>query len=208
MNTAGVFAARRTAAVGAHRRPGPLAGFRCALGGLSLLMLAACAPPGTVDEAFASADFDRVRDLLLPLARGGDAAAQNRLATLHYLGLGTAVDYPRAARWYKRAALAGNPDAQRNLGSLFRQGLGVPRDDIRAFGWYDVARRNGNPRAEGYMQWMTQYVGWNQQAFARRIVADDLKLGTVSECGEGRPMSTCPPREPGTPAAGSTGPSP
>ena len=168
-----------------RRLPGALA---C----LCLLTLAACAPPATVEEAFARADFDQARDLLLPLARKGDAAAQNRLGTLHYLGLGTPVDHARAARWFKRAALAGDPDAQRNLGSLFRQGLGVPRDDIRAFGWYDAARRNGNPRAEGYMQWMTQFVGWNQQAFARRIVADDLRQGKVSECGEGLLMSACP----------------
>lgn len=164
-----------------------------ALVGLCLLTLAACAPPATVEEALARADFDQARDLLLPLARVGDAAAQNRLGTLHYLGLGTPVDHARAARWFKRAALAGDANAQRNLGSLFRQGLGVPRDDIRAFGWYDAARRNGHGRAEDYMKWMTQFVGWNQQAFARRIVADDLKNGSISECGEGLLTSVCPP---------------
>ena len=102
------------------------------------------------------------------------------------------VDHRQAADWFKRAALAGNVYAQRNLGSLFRQGLGVPRDDIRAFGWYDAARRNGHPGAEEYMQWMTQFVGWNQQAYARRIVAEDLKQGRVTDCGEGLLMSACP----------------
>jgi len=160
---------------------------------LCALALGGCARPASVEEALDRHDYRTARSLLVPLAKQGDAAAQNRLGVLHYLGLGTPVDYPRAARWFKRAALAGDANAQRNLGSLFRQGLGVPRDDIRAFGWYDAARRNGHGRAEDYMQWMTQFVGWNQQAFARRIVADDLKNGKISECGEGLLMSACPP---------------
>jgi TPR repeat protein len=153
----------------------------------------ACTSGATPEELLARGDYRAARLLLEQRAGEGDAAAQNRLGVLYYLGLGAPVDYARAADLFKRAALAGDADAQRNLGSMFRQGLGVPRDELRAFGWYDAARKTGNPRAHDYMQWMTQHVGWNQQAFARRIVAEDLRKGTVSECGEGLLMSACPP---------------
>lgn len=166
-----------------------------ALSGLCLvaLLLAGCGRPATWQEALAAGDYARARQLLETPAAQGEAVAQNRLGTLYYLGLGGAADYRRAADWFERAALAGNPDAQRNLGSLFRQGLGVPRDELRAFGWYDAARRNGHPAAQAYMQWMTQFVGSNQQAYARRIVTEDLRKGEVSECGKGLLMSPCPP---------------
>jgi TPR repeat protein len=169
--------------------------------------VAACAAGDSVDELLSREQYGEVRARLEPLAEDGDASAQNRLGVLHYLGLGTPVDHARAAAWFKRAALAGDPNGQRNLGSMFRQGLGVPRDELRAFGWYDAARRSGNPRAEGYMQWMAQFVGWNQQAFARRIIADDLRQGSVSECGEGLLMSACPPA-PRAAAAGNPANSP
>jgi TPR repeat protein len=156
-----------------------------------VLASVACGRPQTVDDALADNDFRRAHRMLVPLAKQGDPAAQNQLGVMHYLGLGRPVDHRRAAHWFKRAALAGHGNAQRNLGSLFRQGLGVPRDDLRAFGWYDAARRHGNRRAEHYMQWMTQYVAWNQQAYARRIVAEDFKNKKVSECGEGLLMSAC-----------------
>ncbi len=153
----------------------------------------ACDRPSTVDEALASDDYRTAFHMLEPLAEQGDATAQNRLGLMHQLGLGTPVDHRQAAAWFKRAALAGDGNAQRNLGSLFRQGLGVPRDDLRAFGWYDAARRQGNPRAQHYMQWMTQFVAWNQQGYARRIIAEDMKNNRVSECGEGLLMSACVP---------------
>lgn len=160
---------------------------------LALWLLAGC---GASDEDWHAAlergDFDRARRLMAGPAAAGEVQAQTALGTLQYLGLGGATDFAEAARWFKQAALAGDARAQRNLGSMFRQGLGVPRDELRAFGWYDSARRNGHPGAEDYMQWMTQFVGWNQQAYARRIVAEDLRKGEVSECGEGLLMSACP----------------
>ena len=158
-----------------------------------MLAAGACGGSRTVEEALAHDDYRTAYRLLVSRAKEGDVAAQNRLGVMHYLGLGTPVNHRRAAHWFKRAALAGDGDAQRNLGSLFRQGLGVPRDDLRAFGWYDAARRHGNPRAQDYMQWMTQFVAWNQQGYARRIVAEDFKNGKVSECGEGLLMSACVP---------------
>lgn len=177
---------------GRRARPGRGAQLVCVC--LLALVMAGCGRPDVNWQAAVHAgDYATARRLLGAAAPAGEARAQNALGTLCYLGLGGAVDFACAAEWFKRAALGGDPHAQRHLGSLFRQGLGVPRDELRAFGWYDAARHNGHPGAEDYMQWMTQYVGWNQQAYARRIVAEDLRKGEVSECGAGLLMSACPP---------------
>lgn len=158
-------------------------------------LLGACGRPSDLTTALAAGDFHSARAIPVALAGTSHASAQNQLGILYYLGLGGPVDHLQAVEWFKRAALAGDSNAQRNLGSMFRQGLGVPHDDIRAFGWYDAARRHGNPRAVNYMRWMTQFVGWNQQAYARRIIADDLKHKAVSVCGAGLLMSACVPPE-------------
>lgn len=160
-----------------------------------LLALAACGGAGERDY-FAQGEYAAALRHLPERAAGGNPVAWNQLGILHYLGLGTPVNYREAARCFKAGALAGNPDAMRNLGSMFRQGLGVPHDDIRAFGWYDAARRHGHPAAEGYMQLMAQFVGWNQQEYARRIVDADLDKKEISDCGEGLLMSACPGKTP------------
>ena len=84
-------------------------------------------------------------------AEAGDPAALTALGNLHYLGLGTPQDTPRAARLYFEAARQGHADAQLNLGNLYSQGLGVPADPLRAFGWYVAADRAGQPAAEYYL---------------------------------------------------------
>jgi len=155
-----------------------------------MALLAGCGGSAARDY-FAEGRYAAALRQLPARAAAGDAVAWNQLGILHYLGLGTPVDYREAARCFKAGALAGDPHAMRNLGSMFRQGLGVPHDDIRAFGWYDAARHHGNDRATGYMQLMAQLVGWNQQAYARRIVAADLEKKAVSDCGAGLLMSAC-----------------
>lgn len=171
-----------------------MGGLRGALCGV-VLMLAGCGGP-TDRDYFAEGRYAAALRELPTRASAGNAVAWNQLGILHYLGLGTPVNYREAARCFKAGALAGDAHAMRNLGSMFRQGLGVPHDDIRAFGWYDAARRHGNDGAAGYMQLMAQFVGWNQQAYARRIVAGDLEKKAVSDCGAGLLMSACPAETP------------
>lgn len=160
-----------------------------------LLAIAGCGTQSPPDY-FAAGRYAAALRQLPARAAAGEAKAWNQLGILHYLGLGTSVNYREAARCFKAGALAGDAHAMRNLGSMFRQGLGVPHDDIRAFGWYDAARRHGNDGATGYMQLMAQFVGWNQQAYARRIVAGDLEKQAVSDCGAGLLMSACPAETP------------
>ena len=61
----------------------------------------------------------------LPLARGGDAAAQYSLGNTYRRGQGVARDDAEAVRWYRKAADQGNASAQYLLGVMYDGGRGV-----------------------------------------------------------------------------------
>lgn len=68
-----------------------------------------------IDEAYGA--FQRglyitARNLALPRANSGDAAAQALLAEIYARGLGVARDVETAALWYEKAAEQGVPEAQ------------------------------------------------------------------------------------------------
>ncbi len=89
------------------------------------------APPSRFGEpqadaaygAFQRGLYATARNLALPRARDGDAAAQTLLGEIYSRGLGVAVDPQEATRWYRMAAERGEPEAQ------FRYALTLLRDD-------------------------------------------------------------------------------
>jgi hypothetical protein len=86
--------------------------------------------------AFDRADYASALKVWLPLAEGGDAAAQTQVGEIFEKGLGVPPDYGKAAQWYQRAAERGYSRAAINLGSLYERGLGVSRDPTQAVNWY------------------------------------------------------------------------
>lgn len=108
------------------------------------------APDAT--SAMASGRYADAAGYYAAAADTGDPSAQNALANLYYLGLGTEVDPGRAAALYFDAARQGYAPAQLNLGNLYAQGLGVRQDALRAFGWYVMADAHGSPAAEYYLR--------------------------------------------------------
>jgi hypothetical protein len=79
-----------------------------------------------------------------PLAKRGDAAAQNNLGVMFHLGKGVAQDHSLAFKWYNLAANQGYDMAQHNLGMLYVYGLGVPQDYVEALRWYRRAAMQGH----------------------------------------------------------------
>lgn len=84
---------------------------------------------GAADADAAYGAFQRglyvtARNLALPRAEAGDAAAQTLLAEIYSRGLGVAVDEAEATRWYRLAAAQEVPEAQ------FRYALTLLRDDL------------------------------------------------------------------------------
>ena len=75
--------------------------------------------------AYERREYVAALSLWRPLADGGDANAQFRVAVSYDLGRGVAQDYSAAVHWYRKAAEQGHVNAQHNLGSLYDEGLGV-----------------------------------------------------------------------------------
>jgi predicted nucleic acid-binding Zn-ribbon protein len=89
--------------------------------------------------SFDRANYATALKVWLPLAEGGDPAAQTYVGEIFEKGLGVPPDHQAAATWYRRAADRGYSRAAINLGQLYEQGLGVPKDTGQALGWYRKA---------------------------------------------------------------------
>ncbi len=89
--------------------------------------------------SFDRANYATALKVWLPLAEGGDSAAQTYVGEIFEKGLGVPPDHQAAATWYRRAADRGYSRAAINLGQLYEQGLGVPKDTGQALGWYRKA---------------------------------------------------------------------
>ena len=94
--------------------------------------------------AFDRANYATSLRVWLPLAEGGDPAAQTNVGEIFEKGLGVPPDYAAAAVWYRRGAERGSSRAAINLGQLYEQGRGVPKDPVQALGWYRKAAGLGD----------------------------------------------------------------
>lgn len=97
-------------------------------------------------------DYPTAVRLLEPLARGGNALAQLRLATLYYHGHGVRESDAQAQLWFERAAHQGLAEAQFSLGNMYAYGLvALPEDQDPqrlAAQWYFEAARQGHAEAQ------------------------------------------------------------
>jgi len=89
--------------------------------------------------AFDRASYSAALKTWLPMAKTGDANAQNNVGEINEKGLGVAPDYKAAAYWYKKSAEQNFSRAQINLGSLYEKGLGVEKNNVIALNWYRKA---------------------------------------------------------------------
>jgi hypothetical protein len=110
---------------------------------IALLTLLAAAGMGgaqaaSLDEgitAYRSGDFVQARELLEPLAQGGDFSAQYFMGEMALKGQGTEANVDQAFDWYLMAATSGHAQAQANVGSMIALGLGEKRDMATAYYW-------------------------------------------------------------------------
>lgn len=121
---------------------------------LALVLMGWCGPVRAESfeaglRAFRAGEPDRARDIWLPLAEAGDAAAQYSLGKLFEHGEGPVRrDLVKAVQWYRTAAAQGLPAAQNNLGLMYAQGRGVPTDLTRAIEIWRAAAQQNYPWAQ------------------------------------------------------------
>lgn len=86
------------------------------------------------------------RNLALPLAEQGNAAAQTLLGEIYSRGLGVRRDATQAAIWYGRAAQNGVLEARFQLAMIMLEGTQKERQ--QAYGLMEAAADAGHPRAQ------------------------------------------------------------
>jgi hypothetical protein len=109
-----------------------------------LAALTACgsSPPPTMADVKKLEDQDRSFDALqtlIPMAQGGDPAAQYELAGFYHYGYVGANDYAKALKWYRASARQGYADAMVGLSVMYLGGQGVTKDPREAFVWLNLA---------------------------------------------------------------------
>jgi TPR repeat protein len=94
--------------------------------------------------AYDRGDYAAAYQAWMPLANGGDPAAQRNLGHLYRFGLGVAQDFGQAAYWYREAAEAGLAGAQANLAMMYLRGQGVEEAPETAAYWFQLAATQGH----------------------------------------------------------------
>ena len=140
----------RTSAGSFDERVSPRAARRC-FGVFAVLLvgLALMAAPARADFAAGVAAYDagnyaKAYAEFLPLARGGDSAAQYSLGNMYRRGQGMARDNAEAVRWYRKAADQGNGVGPVPPRRHVRRG---PRRDGGPFGGGALVPQCGGPGA-------------------------------------------------------------
>jgi hypothetical protein len=113
--------------------------------------LAACSssPPPTMDTVKKLVAEDRTFDALttlIPMAQGGDPAAQYELAGFYHYGYVGSNDYAKALKWYRASARQGYADAMVGISVMYLGGQGVAKDSREAFVWLNLAAQYMNDK--------------------------------------------------------------
>ena len=85
---------------------------------------------------------------LCKAAREGNVQAQYKLGKCYYFGIGVAINYKEAAKWYHKAAMQKNIMAQYSLSLCYQCGHGVKKDSTEAFKWGQMAHAGFQKAAE------------------------------------------------------------
>jgi TPR repeat protein len=94
---------------------------------------------------------------ITPLARAGDADAENLLGLMYYMGRGVPRDYKQAFAWQYKAAQQGKADAEYVVGAMYYTGNAVPQDEKLAVQWFRKAAEQGHPEAQYALGLMYRY---------------------------------------------------
>lgn len=117
--------------------------------------------------------FEAAREVLWPIARSGNAEAEDLIGAMYALGLGVEQDHVRAFEWHLRAALKGHPGGQLAVGGFYETGSGLPAPDlVRALLWYQLSTIGGDAEAATSAQEVINKMTPQQIEHAQKLVDD------------------------------------
>lgn len=108
-------------------------------------------------SAAKAGDYDAALALWEPLARAGNARAQNNIGACFAEGLGVPSDRPLALKWLTLSAEAGDPVGQRNCAAFYMQGsdaTGSDADLAKAAELYRLAAEQGDAPSQDMLSWL------------------------------------------------------
>lgn len=171
------------------------------------------------DQKTATADGERLLaagnaaaalDVLLPLAKSGNAIAQRHIGEVLLAGIGSdgarqapliEADPPTAIKWLTAAASAGDPIAQCRLAELHFKGEHLPQSDTEAEAWYRRAATLGLAEAQDMLSWLlaesdgrapdyAESRRWAEAAAAQGLAASMTRLGLFHHNALGVPRDS------------------
>lgn len=172
---------------------------RCLVLALGLVFLfVAPAPAGQAEgmAAYNRKDFAAAFKEFEPLAKAGNAEAQNWLGTLYFHGHGVPKDFAQALIWFGRAAEQNQPQALNNLGQLHFNGTGLPKDEAKGLEYLHRAADQGvaaSWETIGMAYWhgrsvpqdKTKAVPWLKKAAEHGLMVAQNLYGAALWTGEG-----------------------
>lgn len=114
---------------------------------LMALLLTAWPAQAGLEEgltAYRNKNYQTALNEMLPLAKAGNARAQNVMGLLYQGGHGVPQDHAESLRWLVLSAEQNEPTAFNNLGVVYSKGLGVKQDHAEAVKWFRRAADAGN----------------------------------------------------------------
>jgi len=98
-------------------------------------------------KAYDDGDYQRAKDILLPLAEAGHPKAMNMVGLMHYDTPVFPNDPVLECDWYERSAKAGFASGMYNLSICHNQGSGRMKDHTQMLYWRTMAANNGSTNA-------------------------------------------------------------
>ncbi len=147
-------------------------------------------------QAYQDRDYSKALEILLPLAKQGDADAQETLSIMYDFGYGVRKDPVKALRWYERAALQGKPLLQHDLGVRYFRGDGIPQSYEKASMWWERAAKSGVVESQynlglmyaqglGVSKDNRMAVGWYNEAAKQNHANAQYSLGIMYAFDQG-----------------------
>ena len=114
------------------------------------------------NESRAIALYEKALELNIEgMAEDGDTYACVWLGEMYENGWGVDTNYPKAVKWYRKAAELGHANAQYNLGRMYHHGRSLDHNYSTAVEWYRKAAEQGHVYAPRYLGEFYEYVEKN-----------------------------------------------
>ncbi len=111
-------------------------------------------------DEYRNANYIAAVEILMPLAREGNARAQYAIGFMYQKGRGLPLDKDEAEKWFRKAEPGlrkksenGSRAAQHILSVMYRRGYGVEKDEEAAAEWNKRAAQQGHMIAQYNMGW-------------------------------------------------------